>query len=100
MVAIGAAGSEGDSSIFQRSWMGEALLAGEMPVPPPETAVKFKLLGHSAFKESHFMRSPFTGLRETSLARITYNRRLCRARISIERAFGKNIIIKIPQYLN
>lgn len=92
-IDVGAYGREGDSTIFKNSNFYQRLksdqlnLPAERPLPSGGPTVPFVLLGDEAFGLSRRLMRPYPQKKLTKEKRV-YNYRHCRARRTVECAFG------------
>lgn len=92
-IDVGAYGREGDSTIFKNSNLFKRLKGDQLNLPedcpllPSGPAVPFVLLGDEAFGLSRRVMRPYAQKNLTKERRV-YNYRHCRARRTVECAFG------------
>ncbi|XP_058817665.1 uncharacterized protein LOC131680974 [Topomyia yanbarensis] len=92
-VDVGAYGGNSDGSVFAASEFGRRLLRDELNLPGPcalprsEHIIPHYIVGDAAFPLKSNLMRPYPG-RNLSLTKENFNRRLSRARRTIENAFG------------
>ncbi|XP_017470070.1 PREDICTED: uncharacterized protein LOC108361815 isoform X1 [Rhagoletis zephyria] len=92
-VDIGAYGSQSDGGILWNCDFGQGLLSGNLDLPVddylPGTLIKFPhfMVGDAAFPLKNCIMRPYPGIR-LPIDREVFNKRLSRARRTIENAFG------------
>lgn len=92
-IDVGAYGREGDSTIFKNSNLYKRLKADQIclpkdkPLTPSGAPVPFVLLGDEAFGLSKRVMRPYAQ-KNLNKGRRVYNYRHCRARRTVECAFG------------
>ncbi len=93
-IDYGSYGQAGDAGIFSSSALGKALESKALNLPPEqylpgtETAFPFVFIGDQAFPLKRYMMRPYPEKATNNMQRKVYNYRLCRARRTIENAFG------------
>lgn len=94
-IDIGSYGREGDAGIYLKSKIGKQIQLNKFNIPPPKslpgtnTVVPHVIVGDEAFALHENLMKPYPrkqSLKEPSKA--VYNYRLCRARRTVENAFG------------
>lgn len=94
-IDVGAYGKEGDSTVFKESELGKKVYSGSLNLPPPSPLPEdeggnphpYVIVADEAFKLSTNLMTPFPARRLTPRKRV-YNYRHCRARRTVECAFG------------
>lgn len=93
MVDIGAACANHDSAVFKQSGLGQALLSGQLDIPPPKTlpytnnVMPHFFVADAAFSLHINIILPFSGSNLGEKKNI-FNYRVSRARRTIESSFG------------
>ena len=95
VIDVGSYGKEGDSGIFNKSIMGQAIREGKMKfpmdkvLPGSNVTAPHVIVGDEAFRLSKNMLKPYTKkVASQEISRKFFNYRLCRARRVSENAFG------------
>lgn len=91
---VDAYGKEGDSPVFKDSELGKKLYSGALNLPPPSplpgtvgSSQPYVIIADEAFKLSTNLLTPYPSRGLTARKRV-YNYRHCRARRTVECAFG------------
>lgn len=94
LVDVGAYGAQSDGGVFRRSKFGQEILNGTFPFPDPEPLPNtvgepfpYYLVGDAAFPLKPNLMRPYPG-RNLDSTKENFNKKLSRARVFIENAFG------------
>ncbi|KAL7294248.1 hypothetical protein TKK_0012264 [Trichogramma kaykai] len=91
-IDVGAYGSQSDGGIFRDSTFERALDDGNLPIPTAGVQknidVPFFFVGDGAYPLNTNLMKPFRGL-NLSRKQLLFNKRISRARVVVENAFGQ-----------
>lgn len=104
MVDVGAYGSQSDGGILRNSHFGRRLFNDQLPIPPiaelPNSIMRLPhyFIGDAAFPLHPNIMRPYPG-NNLNADELHTNYRISRARIQIERAFGKHLSVSCVEYI-
>lgn len=94
-INVGANGKTSDSTIFQSSFLYNSIKNKTLNIPRPKKLsdrlgdIPYFFIGDDAFSLSEFLMKPYNRNLKLSVAEEIFNYRLCRARMTVEMAFGR-----------